>query len=84
MLYEVITVAAPTRDSVLQRLSALIERGETFALVAPVTVGLESQLDDLAEQKQLPVIGPRITSYNVCYTKLLRGTSFTRFSIISA
>ena len=49
---------APTRDLVLGRVTALIERGETLALVAPVTAGLEAELGRLAEQKQLPVIGP--------------------------
>jgi ABC-type branched-subunit amino acid transport system substrate-binding protein len=55
---ELEVTGAPTRDLVLDRVAALVERGETLALVAPVTAGLETKLDDLAEQKQLPVIGP--------------------------
>jgi len=49
---------APTRDVVLDRVSALITSNEVFALIAPVTAGLESELDDLVEQHEIPVIGP--------------------------
>lgn len=49
---------APTRDVVLDRVSALITSDEVFALVAPVTAGLESELDDLIEQNEIPMIGP--------------------------
>lgn len=55
---ELEVTGAAARDEVLDRVTALIEREDTFALVAPVTAGLEAQLDELAERERLPVIGP--------------------------
>jgi ABC-type branched-subunit amino acid transport system substrate-binding protein len=55
---ELKATSAPTRDLVLARGEALIESGEVFALVAAVSVGVESELDVVVEQHGIPLIGP--------------------------
>ncbi len=55
---ELRVASAPTRELVLERGAALIESGEIFALVAPVTAGLETELGEIVEVNQVPVIGP--------------------------
>ncbi|MHC4088781.1 MAG: cytochrome c/ABC transporter substrate-binding protein [Planctomycetota bacterium] len=55
---ELKVASAPTRELVLERGSALIKSGEIFALVAPVTAGLEAELGEIVEANQIPVIGP--------------------------
>ena len=55
---ELKVAAAPTRDLALARSGELIEGGTVFALVAAVTAGLESELDEAVERNGIPLIGP--------------------------
>jgi len=55
---ELKAAAAPARDLVLERGKSLIESGEVFALVAPFTAGIESELDVAVEQHGIPLVGP--------------------------
>ena len=69
MLYEVITLILGERDRLTparsaQRLAATLSNAETVILKGCGHAMLAEQPD--------PVLDHRITSYNVCYTKLLR------------
>ena len=87
MLYEVITVGAILSAEYNEKPVFVYENGDKEAELKTQTFSLEAFLGTVLEQKNLTGIGVkqgfvntnfeigsdnRITSYNVCYTKLLR------------
>ena len=81
MLYEVITILKNLFLRVLKKLKQLIEfqiENKTDAIIITGTTGEASTLTDKEHLKVVEVATEcingriRITSYNVCYTKLLR------------
>ena len=52
----------------------------TLGALRPVLVGEARGIVELARRENLP-IGDRITSYNVCYTKLLRSSPIMAASL---
>ena len=76
MLYEVITniytrIMNPTNDVLEQRLAAL-EGGIAALVVSAGSAAINYAIQTLTRAGDNIVSTPRITSYNVCYTKLLR------------
>ena len=66
MLYEVITVSSEWAPLVQQTMALLQEESELDEIVRLVGI------DALSFKDRLTLECTRITSYNVCYTKLLR------------
>ena len=75
MPYEVITLAALRRDPGFERvLLRGLSAEDILAFIHALAQGapLDEQAGQLAAAIQRETEGNRITSYNVCYTKLLR------------
>jgi len=51
-------IEASTKAQVIEQATTVIEHGEVFALVGPITSGVEQELDRLTEQHGVPLVGP--------------------------
>ena len=71
MLYEVITID-PVYFEAAQELGRLLAKEEIRLVNGAGSIGLMRSVADAVLSAGGAVTGVRITSYNVCYTKLLR------------
>ena len=58
-------------------LGALAVRGETYEEIAGFAETMRAKANkiEIKDKNAIDLCGTRITSYNVCYTKLLRATN---------
>uniref|UniRef100_A0A183CML3 Ovule protein n=1 Tax=Globodera pallida TaxID=36090 RepID=A0A183CML3_GLOPA len=59
-----------------------LSRNDSFDFLSPLFVFSEKLRTSCISCKQASMVSPRITSYNVCYTKLLRFSNQQRFLVL--